>query len=81
MRPVDIQNIIETELANTQAIVNSADNVHFDAVIISPAFANKSKVQQQQLIYQILNTQITSGEIHALSLKTYTPEAWQAINQ
>lgn len=51
------------------------DGTHFEAVIVSPAFAGKSMVQQHQLVYGALGDRMRA-EIHALSMKTYTPEAW-----
>jgi acid stress-induced BolA-like protein IbaG/YrbA len=70
MRIAELKKLIEENLPNSSASVTSPDEIHFDAEVICPAFANKSRVQQQQMIYQILNPYIKSGEIHALSLKT-----------
>jgi acid stress-induced BolA-like protein IbaG/YrbA len=55
--------------------VNGNDGQHFEAVVVSPEFAGKSMVQQHQLVYQALGPRMR-GEIHALSMRTYTPEAW-----
>lgn len=52
------------------------DGAHFEAVVVSEAFAGKSRVQRHQLVYQTLGERMR-GEIHALSMKTYTPEEWQ----
>ncbi len=52
------------------------DGVHFETVIVSEAFVGKSIVQQHQLVYAALGDRMQS-EIHALSIKTYTPEQWQ----
>ena len=46
MNPVEIAQIIETGLAGSRALVKSDDNVHFEAVVISPAFAGKRSVQR-----------------------------------
>jgi acid stress-induced BolA-like protein IbaG/YrbA len=51
------------------------DGQHFEAVIVSPAFVGKTMVQQHQLVYQALGPRMR-GEIHALSMRTLTPEAW-----
>ena len=53
------------------------DGQHFEAVIVSPAFRGKSRVQQHQLVYAALGERMRA-EIHALSMKTLTPEDWQA---
>ena len=51
------------------------DGQHFEAVIVSPQFAGKNMVQQHQLVYQALGDRMRE-EIHALSMRTFTPEAW-----
>jgi acid stress-induced BolA-like protein IbaG/YrbA len=56
------------------------DGSHFEAVIVSSAFEGKSMVQQHQLVYGALGDRMRA-EIHALSMKTYTPSKWQEINQ
>ena len=55
------------------------DGTHFDAVIVSPAFEGKRMVQQHQLVYAALGDRMRS-EIHALGMKTYTPQQWQELN-
>lgn len=54
------------------------DGTHFEAVIVSPAFVGKNMVQQHQLVYAALGDRMRA-EIHALGMKTYTPEKWQAL--
>lgn len=49
---------------------------HYEATLVSPAFAGKSRVEQHQMVYQALG-ELMAGPVHALALKTYTPEAWQ----
>lgn len=55
------------------------DGTHFEAVIVSPEFAGKSMVQQHQRVYAALGDRMRA-EIHALSMRTLTPEAWQKLN-
>jgi stress-induced morphogen len=50
---------------------------HYRALIVSTAFAGKTKVQQHQAVYAALG-ELMRGPVHALSLSTYTPEAWAA---
>jgi len=49
---------------------------HYQARIVSAAFAGKSLIEQHQLVYRALGDAM-SGPIHALALRTYTPEGWQ----
>lgn len=52
---------------------------HFEARVVSPAFAGKPMVQQHQLVYAPLQQWLKTGELHALALKTYSPEQWQKL--
>ena len=52
------------------------DGQHFQALIVSPAFAGKSRVQRHQLVYAALGDRMRE-EIHALSMQTLTPEEWR----
>jgi acid stress-induced BolA-like protein IbaG/YrbA len=70
------QYIIES-LACDYIQVNGDDGQHFEAVIVSQQFAGKNMVQQHQLVYKALGERM-GGEIHALSMRTFTPEAWAA---
>ena len=49
------------------------DGQHFEAVIVCAAFVGKRAVQRHQLVYQVLGDRMRE-EIHALSMKTLTPE-------
>ena len=53
------------------------DGQHFNAVIVSPAFTGKRLIQRHQLVYAALGDRMRE-EIHALSMKTLTPEEFQA---
>lgn len=73
MTPEKIHAILQQHLDNANIQVQG-DGHHFEAKITSSAFAGLNRVKRQQLIYQILNPWISSGELHAISLKTLTPE-------
>lgn len=55
------------------------DGTHFEALVVSPQFTGKTMVQQHQLVYRALGDRMRE-EIHALSMKTFTPEAWMQLN-
>ncbi len=60
--------------------VQGNDGQHFEAIVVSPQFTGKSMVQQHQLVYKALGERMRS-EIHALSMRTFTPEAWAVTNK
>ncbi|MGF1589228.1 MAG: BolA family protein [Pleurocapsa sp.] len=78
--PQQVQTMIQERLAHAEVKV-VGDGQHFEAVIISPDFAGKTRVKQHQMVYSALQAEMASETIHALSLKTYTPETWQATGQ
>ncbi len=75
IRPEDIKSYIEGGLPCDYVQVEG-DGHHFEAVIVSPEFRGKSIVQQHQLVYRALGDRMRE-EIHALSMKTFTPEQWR----
>jgi acid stress-induced BolA-like protein IbaG/YrbA len=71
-----IKQYIEDGLECEHVEVNG-DGRHFEAVIVSALFRGKPKVRQHQLVYGALGDRMRE-EIHALSMRTLTPEEWQA---
>jgi acid stress-induced BolA-like protein IbaG/YrbA len=61
---------------NTIHLTVIGDGQHFEAVVVSDEFAGKSRVQRHQLVYKALGDRMRE-EIHALSMKTLTPQEWQ----
>lgn len=74
MQSEQIKRLIEQGVAGARVSV-AGDGQHFEAIVVSELFANKTMVQQHQLVYEALGERM-GGEIHALSLRTYTPEQW-----
>jgi acid stress-induced BolA-like protein IbaG/YrbA len=68
----ELKSTIEAALPGAQAEVESPDDVHFTARVVSDRFAGLSRIQQHQLVYGLFAGRL-GGEIHALSLKTETP--------
>ena len=75
MNSQEVAQRIEAGLSGSRALVQSADNVHFEAVVIAAAFAGKRAVQRHQLVYATLG-QAVGNEIHALALQVFTPEEY-----
>ncbi len=55
----------------------TGDGAHFDAIIVSPAFAGLTRIRRHQRVYAALGDRMRE-EIHALSMRTLTPEEWDA---
>jgi acid stress-induced BolA-like protein IbaG/YrbA len=75
MDPQTIKDCIASGLQCDHVEV-AGDGRHFEAVIVSAQFRGLNKVRQHQLVYGALGERMRE-EIHALSMKTLTPEEWQ----
>ncbi|HXE21510.1 MAG TPA: BolA family protein [Rhodoferax sp.] len=54
------------------------DGRHWYATIVSPEFEGKRAIQRHQRVYAALGAKMRTDEVHALSMKTYTPTEWAA---
>lgn len=79
LTPEQVKNYIAEGL-ECQFLEVAGDGQHFEAVIVSTLFRDKSRVQRHQLVYAALGERMRE-EIHALSLRTLTPEDWQGMQQ
>jgi acid stress-induced BolA-like protein IbaG/YrbA len=73
--PESIQKNIEQGMTTSYLKV-VGDGQHFEAVVVSEEFAGLSRIQRQQRVNKTLGDRM-DGEIHALSMKTFTPQEWQ----
>lgn len=73
--PESIQKNIEQGMTTSYLKV-VGDGQHFEAVVVSEEFAGMSRIQRQQRVNKTLGDRM-EGEIHALSMKTFTPQEWQ----
>lgn len=76
----DLKTYISQGLLCEHIQVMGDDGQHFEAIVVSPLFVGKNMVQQHQLVYQALGDRMRQ-EIHALSIRTFTPEAWVKLSQ
>ena len=72
LNPADVKRLIEQGLPSAKVEVESGDNTHFEALVISAEFEGKRPLARHQMVYAALGTAM-GREIHALSLRTLTP--------
>ena len=80
MTPEEIQTILKAGIEDAEVMADG-DGSHFQVTVISDQFEGLRAVPRQQLIYGLLNDQITSGSLHALGIKTFTKEEWQTAKK
>ena len=70
-----IKQRIESSIPGAQAQVEdyTGGGDHFRATVTAPAFDGRSRIEQHRLVYEVFGTEI-GGPIHALALKTLTPQ-------
>lgn len=78
IEPSDVEARIRSGIPDAQVVEVedlTGTKDHFRAVIVAPSFAGQGRVEQHQAVYRALG-ELMAGPVHALSIQTYTPEAW-----
>ncbi len=80
--PQQIEEMIEAQIPDAQVKVQdlTGGGDHYQVTVISSQFNGKGLVQQHQMVYGALQQAMISEAIHALALKTYTPQSWQVAS-
>ncbi len=79
MTAEELQTIIQAGLA-CEHIALEGDGRHWYATIVSSEFEGKRPIQRHQRVYATLGVKMQTDEVHALSMKTYTPAEWAGQN-
>ena len=81
--PQQVEEMIKAAIPDAQVQVQdlTGGGDHYQVIVVSSQFEGKGRVQQHQLVYNSVRDAMSSEAIHALALKTYTPQTWQATSQ
>ena len=81
MTPEEVKKRIELLAPGTEAQVMDLTGTqdHYQAVVISSVFEGKMMIEQHRMIFKLLQSEMDSGEVHALTLKTFTPKQYSAL--
>lgn len=79
--PMQLDELSEQLKQQTQAqhAELTGDGYQFQAVVVSDVFEGLMPLKRHQKVYAVLDEQIKSGDIHALSIKAYTPSEWEKL--
>lgn len=79
MTPDQLKARIESLAPQTEVQVNDLTGTqdHYEAIIVSPAFVGKPMIEQHRMIFGLVKAEVDSGEVHALTLKTFTPDQFK----
>jgi acid stress-induced BolA-like protein IbaG/YrbA len=78
MNAEQLRSIISAGLTCTHLEVDG-DGRHWSAVLVSESFTGLRLIARHQMVYATLGQKIQTDEVHALSMKTYTPAEWAAL--
>lgn len=79
MQATDIQALIAAYLPTTHVEVDG-DGRHWVAVVVSTAFEGQARIRRHQAVYATLGNKMHTDEVHALSIKAYTPAEWARLH-
>jgi stress-induced morphogen len=79
MNASELKARLETLAASTVAEVNDLTGTqdHWQAVVVSPAFEGKTMLEQHRMVFKLVQSEVDSNEVHALTLKTFTPKQYE----
>jgi acid stress-induced BolA-like protein IbaG/YrbA len=78
MTAEELQSLIAAGLPCEHLEV-SGDGRHWEAVVVSAEFEGRRLIQRHQRVYATLGARMHTDEVHALSMKTYTPAEWAGV--
>ena len=78
MQASEVKKLITDQIDDIDVTVET-DGHHYEVTAVGEVFSGLSPVKKQQLIYGCLNKYILDGTIHAVVIKTYTPEQWAKV--
>ena len=78
-----VKDSIEGQLGDATVFVKdlTGGGDHLEAIVVSSDFAGKTRVRQHQMVYAALKDEMATEAIHALALRTFTPEKWQEAGE
>ncbi|GED22168.1 BolA family protein [Halomonas halmophila] len=76
MHPSDVKALLESRIDDCEFYIQG-EGCDFQVTAVGEAFDGLSRVKRQQLVYGALSDEIASGALHAITIRTYTPQQWQ----
>ena len=77
MHADEVKTLVERQLEGC-TVHTAGEGWDFQVTVGGEIFSGMSPVKKQQAVYACLTDQIASGAIHAVSIKTFTPEQWES---
>lgn len=83
MNPSELKKRLENLSPETQVEIVDLTGTqdHYQALIVSSAFEGKMMIDQHRMVFHLVQKEVDSGEVHALTLKTFTPQQYQKFKE
>ncbi len=75
MNNSQVESLIKSAISGSEVTVTGTDCA-VDALVVSTQFEGKGLLQRQRMVMAAVKSAVESGELHAISIKAYTPEQW-----
>ena len=81
MQSEEVKRQIEAAIPDSEVVVKIDDGGHYWVSVVSEAFAGKMPLSKERMVHAALGDAVTSGAIHAIHIKTYTPDEWKTASK
>lgn len=81
MQPDEIKQLIEAGIPGSEVFVKVDDSGHYWLNVVSEAFAGKTPLNKERMVHAVMGDAVTSGAIHAVHIKPYTPDEWKVASK
>lgn len=78
MESIAVEALIKSELQDAEVIVEG-EGCSFSVVVVSAQFEGCSLLKKQQMVLDSVKESLATGELHAITVKSYTPEEWRRL--
>jgi len=76
MQSSEVAELIRSRLPEAEKVEVTGGEGKFEALVVSPMFADMNAVKKHQTVYATVRDEIASGAVHALSIRALTPEEY-----
>lgn len=81
MQPEELKQLIETGLSGSEVMVKVDDSGHYWVTVVSESFAGQTPLNKERSVHAVLGDVVTSGAVHAIHIKPYTPAEWKTASK
>lgn len=81
MQPEEIKQLIEAGIVGSEVMVKIDDGGHIWVTVVSETFEGQSALNKERTVHAALGDAVTSGAIHAIHIKSHTPDEWKTASK